>query len=545
MDLRLINLDGLKSRPGHLWRERGWWGRPPLWERVRKTALREPAKVAIFDAEQTILYADLWRQALRHSTAMSAQGLEKRDVILVQLPNWHEFVTLAVSAEVSGVVFAFCPIQWGLRETVRALNLTRPKIWFTTRYPRANEDRGPLIQNALKEVGGEAPTVVLARSSKLDGAVLVEQWLGNIEVDVTAPVSGGRGSDPLEIAVTSGSTGDPKGVLHVHDSAIATVDSTIKRQSITASDIVHLAVPVGHTFGYFYGVRCALQANATLLLQVSWDARTMIEMTKKHRPTISLGPSAFLIDLLGLEPEARAPLSSIRLFTYSGDSMPAPAVRRIIETMPFRISRALGMTEFGHACSTDAQTPIDACVDTVGTPQPEMTFRIFDDDNYEVPPGTEGRIMVQGPFLFTGYLSEQGLNQSVLNKDGFFDTGDLGLIDQKGFLHITGRIKNIIRRGAETVPVSLLEDVIASHPEVVHVVVVGIPDGRLGELPFACVQVKPNRTITFADIERLFTEQKITKKFWPVGLKIFEQWPIGATGKIDRRMILSALDQTS
>jgi acyl-CoA synthetase (AMP-forming)/AMP-acid ligase II len=476
---------------------------------------------------------------------MSAQGLEKRDVILVQLPNWHEFVTLAVSAEVSGVVFAFCPIQWGLRETVRALNLTRPKIWFTTRYPRANEDRGPLIQNALKEVGGEAPTVVLARSSKLDGAVLVEQWLGNIEVDVTAPVSGGRGSDPLEIAVTSGSTGDPKGVLHVHDSAIATVDSTIKRQSITASDIVHLAVPVGHTFGYFYGVRCALQANATLLLQVSWDARTMIEMTKKHRPTISLGPSAFLIDLLGLEPEARAPLSSIRLFTYSGDSMPAPAVRRIIETMPFRISRALGMTEFGHACSTDAQTPIDACVDTVGTPQPEMTFRIFDDDNYEVPPGTEGRIMVQGPFLFTGYLSEQGLNQSVLNKDGFFDTGDLGLIDQKGFLHITGRIKNIIRRGAETVPVSLLEDVIASHPEVVHVVVVGIPDGRLGELPFACVQVKPNRTITFADIERLFTEQKITKKFWPVGLKIFEQWPIGATGKIDRRMILSALDQTS
>ena len=199
------------------------------------------------------------------------------------------------------------------------------------------------------------------------------------------------------------------------------------------------------------------------------------------------------------------------------------------------------MTEFGHACSTDADTPVDACVETLGTPQPGMTFRIHDEHNCNVPPDTEGRIFVSGPFLFAGYLSESSLNENILDDAGFFDTGDLGLIDRKGYLHITGRLKNVIRRGAETVPVSLLEDVLATHPNIVHAVVVGVPDPRLGELPVACVQLKPNQTLTFAEIEALFESQKITKKFWPVDLKVFEHWPISATGKNDRRMIAADL----
>jgi non-ribosomal peptide synthetase component E (peptide arylation enzyme) len=545
MDPRLIDLHHMKSRPGQLWRERGWWGRTSLWQRVRETALQQPAKAAVFDCDRVVSYESLWREAVTHGSAMRAHGLEKGDVVLVQLPNWHEFVTLAVSAEVSGVIFAFCPIQWGLRESVRALRLTRPKIWFTSRYPRANEDRAPLIQSALQELGEAAPSVVLIRSSDLAGAVLLDKWLDDIEVDVNAAVSGGRGSDPLEIAVTSGSTGDPKAVVHTHDSAVLTVDSTIDRQNIGSSDIIHLAVPVGHTYGYFYGVRCALQAKGTLLLQSRWDAHMMIELAKRHAPTVSLGPSAFIIDLLGIDRRELTPLSSLRVFTLAGDSLPAPTVRRAIETMPFRISRALGMTEFGHVCSTDASTPVEACIDTLGTPQPEMIVRIVDDKDQDVPPGTEGRIVVQGPFLFAGYLTEKGVNQNVLDPNGFFDTDDLGTMDDLGYLRITGRVKNIIRRGAETVPVSFLEDVIASHPDVVNAVVVGVPDERLGEAPFACVQLKPGRTISYADIERLFAQQQVTKKFWPVGLKIFKQLPTGATGKIDRQMILSSLHQTA
>jgi cyclohexanecarboxylate-CoA ligase len=546
MDCRLIELDGLMQRPVREWHERGWWGRTPLWQRVRETAVQQPSKTAIFDAHTVTSYSALWKNALRIVVAMQGQGLEKRDVVLVQLPNWHEFVMLAVSAETAGVVFAFCPIQWGLRETALALRLIRPKIWFTTRYSRQGDDRALLIQSALQELGGFAPAVILVRSDAIHGvAVTLDNWLDGVDVDVNMAVNGGRGSDPLEIAVTSGSTGDPKGVVHVHDSAILTVDSTIQRQKLGPSDIVHLAVPAGHTFGYFFGLRCALQAMGTVLLQQRWNVHEMVQLTRLHKPTVSLGPSAFMIDLLGLERHELAPLSSLRMFTLAGDSMPAPIVRRAIETMPFRISRALGMTEFGHVCSTDADTPAEACVDTLGTAQPEMTVRVVDDQHRDAPPGLEGRIIVRGPFLFAGYLTENSVKESVLDADGFFDTGDLGTLDRHGYLRLTGRIKNVIRRGAETVPVSFLEDIMASHPDVVHAVVVGIPDERLGETPFACVQLKPNRSMSLADIERLFAEQQVTKKFWPVGIKIFEQWPTGPTGKIDRRLILSSLGQAT
>ena len=180
MDRRLENIDRINGRPVSSWHARGWWGRRPLWERVRDTALVEPAKPAIIDGDKIISYGELWRDALKHVAALQAHGAEARDIVLVQLPNWHEFVTLAVAAEVARVVFAFCPIQWGLRETVRALRLIKPKIWFTTRYPRAEEDRAALIQQALREgVGEPIPAVVLARSEGFPKATLLDSWLAN------------------------------------------------------------------------------------------------------------------------------------------------------------------------------------------------------------------------------------------------------------------------------------------------------------------------------------------------------------------------------
>ncbi len=545
MEARLSDLSGLDRRPVALWRERGWWGRPPLWERVRDVSASYPAKLAVIDGDIRLSYAALWHHAMRQASALRQAGLDRGDVILVQLPNWREFVVLAVAAEIARVAFAFCPIAWDARETQRALRLIKPRLWFTTRHPRADEDRTHLIKDALAMMAERPPHVVLARSPEADADESFERWAADVDIDPRAPIAGGRDLDPLEIAVTSGSTGDPKGVLHVHNSAIATVDSTIIRQNIGASDTVHLAVPVGHTFGYFYGVRCALQARACLLLHERWHPQAMVELAQKYRFTVSLGPSAFIIDLLALERRHRDLLSSLRVFTLSGDSLPAPTVRKAIDTLPFRISRALGMTEFGHACSTDAQTPREALIETLGTPQPEMIFQIRDDAGNEVAPGVEGRIATAGPFLFAGYLSEKALNQDVLDDSGLFDTGDLGSIDTAGYLHITGRIKNVIRRGAETIPAALIEDVVASHPDVVHAVVVGVPDERLGEIPVACVQLKPDRQLVLADINRLLERERITRRFWPGQLQIIKEWPIGATGKIDRRAIIANFQRTT
>lgn len=531
----------MTKRPGDAWRRAGLWGRKPMWKRVQDVAVNAPAKLAVREYGRDLSYSGLWALACRYAEAMKRSGVGRRDIILVQLPNWTEYVGLAVAAELCGAAFSFCPIQWEKRETLRALNLIKPKCWFTTASPREGNDRSPMLREIFDELGPQTFLTVLFRSGEVTGAVGEQAWAGSGPADVAARIEGGREQEPLEIAVTSGSTGDPKGVLHVHDSAIATVDSTIERQGIGRDDIIHVALPIGHTFGYFYGVRCALQAGGALQLQHGWNAEEAAALIEASKATVSLGPSAFIIDMLGLPAESIRKLSSLWLFTLSGDSLPGPVVRKAAEMLPFRISRALGMTEFGHALSTDAQTSIDDAADTLGTPQPGMIFRITDESGAVLPAGREGQIGVSGPFLFAGYLSESALNQDVLDVDGFFPTGDLGIIDERGFVRISGRLKNVIRRGAETIPVSLIEDVIASHPDVLHAVVVGRPDPRLGELPVACVQVRPGRTLAPADLETVFQAQRITRKFWPAEVRLIESWPIGPTGKIDRRILVKQL----
>ena len=541
MDPRLRHLGKLELRPCQAYVAQGAWGQIPIWARVRETARLTPCKPAVVDVDGAWTYDDLWREALRYAGSMTASGLEPRDIALVQLPNWREFVALSIACEVTRVVFAFCPIQWGLRETSKALALIQPRAWFTTSRPRAGDDRSELIRAATRSSESK-PQLVLLRSDALSEGRMPADWLAMAPLDPASEGrEGGRGLDPLEIAVTSGSTGEPKGVLHVHDSALATVGSTIKRQGITNADVIHLAIPVGHTFGYFYGVRCSLQACGTLVLQDRWDAEAMLGLVRAHAVSVSLGPSAFILDMLALPPEKLAALKTLRLFTHSGDSLPVPTARRAQSTLPFRISRALGMTEFGHTTATDADTPADRAIDSVGTVQPEMELKIVDADGRILAANNEGRILVRGPFVFAGYLTPDRLNDDVLDSDGFFDTADLGLLDDGRYLHITGRLKNVIRRGAETIPVSFLEDVISAMPQVAHVVVVGMPDQRFGETPVACVQLRANAMLSYAELAAEFRAQGVTKKFWPVRIELINAWPIGPTGKIDRRMIVQEL----
>lgn len=541
MDKRLVNLVGMTKRPGDIWREKGWWGAEPLWRRVQTVAQDDPSRLAIQEYNQSVTYETLWRTARDYAWSMKHHGLASRDIILVQLPNWHEFVVLAVAAELCGAVFAFCPIQWGKHETVRALQLIQPKFWFTTSVPRPGDDRSSTIREVLSELEGQVPMTILIRSPAHEECKSIASWTDKSGGGVVEEWQGASGQDPLEIAVTSGSTGVPKGVLHVHDTVIAAVDSTIQRQGISSNDLIHVALPIGHTFGYFYGVRCALQAGAALLLQYRWNVEEAIELISKHQATVSLGPSAFLVDLMGQEDSVIKRLSSVWLFTLSGDSLPNSVVQKVIARLPFRISRALGMTEFGHALSTDAHMSRDDIVNTLGTPQPGMIFRVTDDEGKTVPVGSEGEIRVKGPFLFAGYLKADGLEENVLDSEGFFRTGDVGSLDERGFLRISGRLTNIIRRGAETIACSLLENVLGSHPDVLHSVVVGKKDPRLGEVPVAFVQMRPGRIVDLSEVLRLFETERVTKKFWPAELRIVENWPVGPTGKVDRKALQDSL----
>ena len=276
-----------------------------------------------------------------------------------------------------------------------------------------------------------------------------------------------------------------------------------------------------------------------MLLQERWEPRRMAELARAHGATVSLGTTAFIIDLLSAGADVRRALDGMWLFTQSGDALPGPLAERAHKELPFRISRALGMTEFGHVTSTDVASPLQRIFDSTGTTQAEMEIDIADEKGKRLPPGGEGRILVRGPAVCAGYLRPDGTIDDVVDGDGFFDTGDLGKFDEEGYLRVTGRLKNVLRRGAETVPVADLEDVLSSHPDVVHAVIVGLPDARLGDKPIACVELRPGASLTMDDVRQWFGGQGITRKFWPTDIHLVGDWPTGATGKSDRRLLLA------
>jgi len=277
-----------------------------------------------------------------------------------------------------------------------------------------------------------------------------------------------------------------------------------------------------------------------LVMQESWEPYRMAELVKTNDVTVTLGTAAFIIDLLNANENVRRSLKGIRLFTQSGDNLPESVIERAMDNLPFRISRALGMTEFGHVTSTDAETPRQRVIESTGTPQREIDIIIADDEGNSLAPNKTGRILVRGPAVCAGYLIEDGTVVDVVDDMGFFDTGDLGSLDTQNYLQITGRRKNVLRRGAETVPISDLEEVLCTHPQIIHAVIVGLPDDRLGELPIACVQICDGSELTIETIRLWFDEQGITRKFWPTDIYVVRKWPMGPTGKIDNRLLQAA-----
>jgi non-ribosomal peptide synthetase component E (peptide arylation enzyme) len=542
MDPRLADLSHLMARPVAAWRAAGWWGQTPLWERVCRAAASNPDRVAVIDETDSLTAAALWREAKAVAAALRGEGVGRGDIVLLQLPNWHEFAVLVVALEAIGAVLAFCPSSWGPSETARALNLLRPRIWLVAGIRSAGE-RIAWVRDSLRLATFQPQRVVGVRLPS-EEIMPFDRWRTTAgQNGIEEMRDGGRGLNPLEIAVTSGTTGEPKGVLHVHDSALATVQSTIERQGIGPQDAIHVAIPVGHTFGYFYGVRCALQAGAVLLLQERWNAERAAELVERWKATVSLGPAACIVDLLSLPSAESKRLASLRLFTQSGDPLPRPVAERAAAAFSFRVSRALGMTEFGHAAATDADSPPERMLDSAGSPQPGITIEIRDAEGRVLPAGEEGRIHVAGPFLFSGYLREDRLDHTVFDERGFFETGDLGWLGEDGYVHVTGREKNIIRRGAVTIPTAAIEDALAAHPAVHHAVLVALGDERLGEIAAACIQPHSGQhPPSLSDLQSHLDGLGITRAFWPEVLLVVSEWPIGPTGKIDRGALLQHLE---
>lgn len=533
----------LTAEAARRWAEAGHWSGRTLADDVRVHAQRAPSRPAVLDSTGGYTYGELVVESERFALALLSAGVRQAEVVAVQLPNWKEFVAAALGIEQIGAAVLPLPPSLRERELRQIFEIARPSVFVVAAAFRGHELAQAAL--ALRRMLGGPDIVVVVGGPAFPGTTTWQAFLANgsgLPREVLAYVAP-RGTDVAELAFTSGTTGAPKGVMHTHNSAVATVTSTKRRQGLGADDVFHVAATVGHNAGYFFGVRLALHCGGPAILQDEWDPRLMLELIQRHRVTYSFGAPTHLIDLLGLSDASTGALASLRVYICAGASVPESLAREALKRIPQAFCRAFGMTEVGHVTATERSNPVEKRLLTDGSPERGIGIRIMDSDRRPLAHGAEGELEVGGPFLFAGYVQGRDFTREWFDGE-WFRTGDLGVIDEDGFLRITGRTKDIIVRGGENIPVREIEEILAAHDRAAEVALVAAADPRLGERVVACIRVRPgSEPLSLADVRGFLFERRVTKQYWPEGVVICDEFPRTPSGKVRKSELRSLVEE--
>ena len=349
--------------------------------------------------------------------------------------------------------------------------------------------------------------------------------------------------DPAYLMYTSGTTGEPKGVMHTSNTILSNVRPFRERLGLTGQDVVLMSSPLAHQSGFIYGLLMPVVLQTTVVLQDVWEPRQAAELIAADRATFTFASTPFLSDLTDAVGRGGCDVSSLRIFLAAGAPIPRVLVERASKTLGATIVSAWGMTENGAVTTTKPGDPDEKAFFTDGCALPGMEVGVFGPDAEPLPPGEEGVLKVRGCSDFVGYLKRPQLYNH--DAGGWFDTGDLARIDADGYVRITGRAKDIIIRGGENIQVVEIEGLLFRHPAVQAVAIVGMHDARLVERACAFVVPKQGQQLSFEHMAQFLSDQKVARQYLPERLEVVAELPLTPSGKVQKfrlREIANTLD---
>jgi cyclohexanecarboxylate-CoA ligase len=331
---------------------------------------------------------------------------------------------------------------------------------------------------------------------------------------------------------TSGTTADPKGVQHTHRSLLAELTSPIVTAG-TGPTSSHLAVfPSGHVAGLIGLMRVLLHGTPTVTMDV-WDAALAARLVDDHRVTATSGAPVHLAGFLEARDRGEVSLSTLREFLVGGASVPPTLVERA-DDAGIVAFRAYGSSEHPTVSSGTVTDPLHKRARTDGRVAPGNEVKVVDPDTGRpVPVGEPGELLTRGDELFSGYR-DRALDQAAFTADGWFRTGDVGRIDEDGYLTITDRLKDIIVRGGENISSKEVEDLVSTHPRVAEVAVVGAPDDTYGERVAAFVVLRDGGSLTVEGLAAHVRAAGVARHKTPEIVEVVSGFPRTAAGKIQK-----------
>jgi len=516
----------------------GHWGSETFYSVLAARAASHPDRVAIVDRGRRITYGELKTRVDRVAAGFKALGIGSGDVVTIQLPNWVEFAYVFFALERLGAVANQIGPDFRSREVDYILRFSESRA-FVCPASFKSFDYVKMISELRPGLPDLKAVCVLGRAASDGGAtpglVSLDALLESTAA-VPPPGAGQGANDVMRMAFTSGTTGNPKGVIHSHNTTLSTCRTLNADMRVTPDEVFLIYLPLGLNWGYLTLVQ-AVMAGARAVLLDQFSARVALELIQRERVTYIPTAPASIIAMLNEPDLERFDLASLRVIITGGASCPIETIREFRARMHGHLIELYGMLETGFHTYTRLDDDPEAVTGTVGTVSSGLGLRLIDGSGRDVAAGAEGEIAAQGPSVHLGYHKNPTANAELFTADGWFRTGDLGQFDRAGNVKIVGRLKEMINRGGKKFFPREIEEILYTHPKILHAAIVGVPDPRLGERNCLCVIPRPGQRLTLDEVVGYLKDGVATYKL-PETIEVFDELPFTPTGKIQRHVLV-------
>ena len=501
-------------------------------ENLRKTVAKFPNNDALISSHQhyRATYTEFYEQVTAVAKGLIALGVKTGDRVGIWSPNCYEWTLLQYATAKIGAIMVNINPAYRTSELIYVINQSGLSYIFsaiqfkTSHYKKMIEDAREFTDTLRKEVyWGESWEYFLAQGKKVSDEKL-QAYEAKVQFD-----------DPVNIQYTSGTTGNPKGVTLTHHNILNNAYFIGVRMNYTDKDRVCIPVPFYHCFGMVIGNLCCTAHGATMVIpNDSFDATKTLEAVERERCTSLYGvPTMFISELYTLD---RHPydLSSLRTGVMAGALCPPEIMKRVKEQMNMHeITICYGMTETSPVSTqTRIGVPFEKQIHSVGTIQDHIEIKIINPETKAiVPRGESGELCTRGYSVMLKYWNSPQATTQVIDEQRWMHSGDLAMMDEDGYIHISGRIKDLIIRGGENISPKEIEDFLYTYEGVMDAQVIGVPSKKFGEEVMAWI--KPNEGVTLTEEElRNFCKDRIAHYKVPRYWKFVNEFPMTISGKI-------------
>jgi len=522
-----------------------WWPGLTLGDLLDKAADIYPDKEAFVDGRSRLTYSQAREKTDRLAVSLMKLGIMPQERVLVQMPNWNEFVFAYFAVQKIGAIVVILIDRYRPYEIGHLIRITGATSWIVPERHKKTDYR-PIVQDVLKD-HPRLKNVIMARCENQGAFPSMEQLILEAELneESLSRLADAR-PDPMEVAhmgPTGGTTGMPKVVPRTHNSLVCGMEYAARAWEMDIHDTTLLAGPIGHDLSFTKGFCGSLFTLGKTVFLDSVDPADICGTIEREKATAVVWVPTLAKRLIDYEKLGAYDLSSLKKMHCGGGASLPEVVKGAREILRCDFFNGYGGTE-GQTTITRADDPLETILNSVGKPTcPYDTYKVVSPDGKGLPVNSSGELLIKGPGVFTGYYHAPEENAKTFDGEGFFRTGDVARFDEKGNITLTGRIKEMINRGGESISATEIEKLISRHPMVALVAVIPMPDPVMGERVCAYIQAKAGAQLSFDEIISFLKEQKASVLQLPERIEFIDAMPYTAAQKMDKQTLRKDIEK--